>query len=71
MSETQAQPDWDMSTYFSKIGGGDYVDFLRSLKADISSLSGDLQSASGIEGAEVPLGAEHKAPAVGLDRQAA
>lgn len=45
MSESQALPDWDMSTYFSKIGGTDYLAFRASLDADMDALAVDFEDA--------------------------
>ncbi len=45
MSESQTLPDWDMSTYFSKIGGTDYLAFRASLDTDIEALDEDFNGA--------------------------
>lgn len=49
MSDTQAQPDWDMSAYFSKIGADDYLAFRSSLDADIEALATSLAGASKLD----------------------
>jgi oligoendopeptidase F len=59
MSDTQAQPDWDMTTYFSKIGADDYLAFLNKLDGDIDALSKDFASAGKLEKAESGAWAKH------------
>jgi oligoendopeptidase F len=50
MSESHTQPDWDMSTYFSQIGGTDYLAFRATLDADIDALDADFRGADVLGG---------------------
>jgi len=52
--EMEAEPDWDMTPYFSEFAGPAYREFRASLSADVANLLGDVRSAAPLSTETVP-----------------
>ena len=48
-------PDWDMSSYFSEMGGGAYRTFRHTLETEVKALLQHVHTLGEIEHAQLPV----------------